>query len=275
MTPADLLAGVPLFEGLTSADRDELAGRLAETSFGAGASVFVKGEPGAAMYIVLSGSVQVFLPPESHDVPRLVLRDLRPGDYFGELSLFDDKPRSASVEALTETVLLQLTRDELTAHLASSKRVALAILGEMAERLRETNALLSHRAATNALKDIEDHLTWGQRFADKVAAWNGSWGFILFILGLTAGWSVVNVFRGTAFDPYPYVFYNLALTILIALQGPLIVMSQNQQVAKDRAQAESDFRVNLKNEVGIDRFARELAAFREEAKMGLEGLERR
>ncbi len=76
------------------------------------------------------------------------------------------------------------------------------------------------------------------------------------------------------FDPYPYILYNLVLAILVALQGPLIVMSQNRQSAKDRAQAETDFRVNLKNEVGIERMLVELGAMRAETAARLDALER-
>jgi CRP/FNR family transcriptional regulator, cyclic AMP receptor protein len=145
----------------------------------------------------------------------------------------------------------------------------------MAQRLRETNALLSQRAATNAVKEIEENLTWGQRLADKVAELNGSWAFILFILCLSAGWSISNsILARSTFDPYPYQFYNLFLAVLVALQGPLIVMSQNRQTMKDRAQAETDFRVNLKNEVGIESLQRDLAAFRAETTTRLEVLER-
>jgi uncharacterized membrane protein len=160
-------------------------------------------------------------------------------------------------------------------HLGRSKTAALSILSEMAQRLRETNALLSQRAATNAVKEIEENLTWGQRLADKVAELNGSWAFILFILFLSAGWSISNsILARSTFDPYPYQFYNLFLAVLVALQGPLIVMSQNRQTMKDRAQAETDFRVNLKNEVGIESLQRDLAAFRAETTTRLEVLER-
>ena len=78
----------------------------------------------------------------------------------------------------------------------------------------------------------------------------------------------------TGFDPYPYILYNLVLAILVSLQGPLIVMSQNRQSAKDRAQAESDFRVNLKNEVGIEQILAELGAMRAEVNKRLDVLER-
>lgn len=273
MGHGDLLALVPLFDGLSDADRGDLANRLEEKRFKAGERVFAKGQAGASMYLVLSGAVQVFLPPQSN-APRVVLKDLRMGEYFGELSLLDDKPRSASAEATVDSVLLELTRDEFTAHLVSSKGAALAILAEMAERLRETNAMVGQHVSTNAVKEVEENLTWGQRLADKVAKWNGSWAFILFIVGLTVVWGLINLFPRGSFDPYPYVFYNLALTILVALQGPLIVMSQNRQTTKDRARAAVDFRVNLKNEVGIEVFARELGAFRAETDRRLEAIAR-
>ncbi len=169
MQHADLLAQIPLFEGLSDDDREALAKRLSEKKFGAAESVFDKGDAGSSMYVVLSGSVQIFLPPEEKGGERVVLKDVRTGEYFGELSLFDDKPRSASVESMTDTVLLELTREELGEHLGRSKTAAIAILSEMAERLRETNSLLSQRATTNVVKEIEENLTFGQRLADRVA----------------------------------------------------------------------------------------------------------
>ncbi len=150
----------------------------------------------------------------------------------------------------------------------------MAILAEMAERLRETNAMLSQRAARDVVKEIEENLTWGQRLADKVAELNGSWAFILFLLALTCAWAILNKVVGDPFDRYPYQFYNLALAILVALQGPLIVMSQNRQSVKDRATAETDFRVNLKNEVGIEGLLREVGAMRAETSKRFEVIER-
>ncbi len=272
MDHGDLLAGVPLFEGLSDSDRAELGERLREESFAVGECVFKKGDPGSSMYLILSGAVQIYL-PAAKDTPRVVLNDLRTGEYFGELSLFDSKPRSASVDAVVKTILLKLTREDFTGHLVTSKGASLVILGEMAERLRKTNAMLGQRATTNAVKEIEENLTWDQRLADKVAALNGSWSFILFILALTFAWSAINLFPRSSFDPYPYILYNLAISILVAMQGPLIVMSQNRRMTKDRAKAGADFRVNLKNEVGVEAIVHELAAFRAQAEKRLQGLE--
>lgn len=274
MHHSELLAQIPLFDTLAPEDLEALGNRMTERKYKAGERVFAQGEKGSSMYVVLSGAVQIFLPPKEKDEPPVILKDARTGEYFGELSLFDDKPRSASVDAVVETTLLELTREDFGDHLSKSKNAAMAILAEMAERLRETNALLSQRAARDVVKEIEENLTWGQRLADKVAELNGSWAFILFLLALTGVWAVLNSTLHVPFDSYPYQFYNLALAILVALQGPLIVMSQNRQTMKDRATAETDFRVNLKNEVGIEAIQREVSAMRAETNKRIEVLER-
>src|SRR3984957_2241894 len=234
MRPADLLSQIQLFQGLSDQDREALAERLDEKTFKAGDIVFSQGEAGSSMYVVQSGAVQIYLPSKEKNLPPVVLKDLHTGEYFGELAIFDDKPRSASVRALVDTVLLELTRDELGEHLGRSKTAAMTILAEMAERLRETNSMLTQRAAKDVVKEFEDNLTWGQRLADKVAELNGSWAFIIFLLLLSVGWAGANKWLPAPFDAYPYQFYNLALAILVALQGPLIVMSQNRQSSKDR-----------------------------------------
>jgi uncharacterized membrane protein len=289
MRPADLLAQIQLFQGLADEDREALAARLAEKTFRAGDIVFSMGDVGSSMYVVQSGAVQIYLPSADKDTPPVVLKDLRTGEYFGELALFDDKPRSASVRALVDTVLLELTREELAEHLGRSAKAAMTILSEMGLRLRETNAMLSQRAAKDATKEFEENLSWSQRLADKVAELNGSWAFILGLLALTTTWCIVNVpsvaeriglysrddgGHVTGFDPFPYILYNLVLAILVSLQGPLIVMSQNRQTAKDRATADVDFRVNLKNELGIEKMLAELGAMRAELGKRLEILER-
>jgi uncharacterized membrane protein len=272
-SPAELLARNALFDTMAPPDIEALSKKLIERALPKGEIVFNKGDSGASMYLVRSGALQIFLPAVG-DAPRVVLKDVYPGDFFGELSLFDDKPRSASVEATEpDTELLELRRDDFTDHLSRSKAATLAILGELAERLRETNAMLSQRAAKDVVKEIEESLTLGQRLADRVAELNGSWAFIVGLLAFTFGWAVVNTFMRDAFDGYPFVFFNLLLGVLVALQGPLIMMSQNRQQLKDRAQAETDFRVNLKNEVGIETLLRDLHSFRREMSMRIAGLE--
>jgi CRP/FNR family transcriptional regulator, cyclic AMP receptor protein len=286
MRRGELLTQIPLFEGLSVADADALGERLAERTVLAHQTVFALGDPGDSMYVVVRGAVQIYLPSNEvvqpagaptttpHAKARVVVKEARAGEYFGELALFDAKPRSASVDAISDTLLLELKREVFAEYLQKSPRAAFAILTEMAKRLRETNSLLSQRAAQNVVKELEENLTWGQRVADKVADLNGSWAFILFLLALTAGWALINIFLPQPFDKYPYTFFNLLLAVLVALQGPLIVMSQNRQTTKDRAQAETDYRVNLKNEVNIENIQAALTAFRAETESRLDAMGR-
>ncbi len=261
----ELLRSIPLFEGLETEDLSALAQHATVRGFHAGQMVFHQGDLGTTMYIVAAGHVNIHLPGD--ESRRVSLKDIARGEYFGELALFDEKPRSASALATTDAVLLELGQGPLSAYLEKRPRAAMVILRTMAERLRETNALLSERAARNVVKEIEKSLTWRDHLADKVAELNGSWAFIAGLLAVAAGWTLINspAFAQTGrFDPYPYVFFNLVLALLVALQGPLIVMSQNREARKDRAQAETDFKVNLKNEVNIETILRELGEFRAE-----------
>jgi hypothetical protein len=167
----------------------------------------------------------------------LSLRSLRPGEFFGELSMFDKQPRSASAVATADTVLLELRHDAFESYLSKRPRVAMTIFRTMSLRLRETNSMLSGQAARNVDEEFDRNLTWSDRLADAVAKLNGSWTFISILLTITFLWCAVNSFLAlrTPPDPYPYQLFNLLLGILVGLQGPLIMMSQNRQGLKDRA----------------------------------------
>ena len=273
MDRSNLLAQITMLRGLPPDDRQAIGQRMTERPYAPGQLIFAKGERGSSMYVVGAGTVRVFLPPASEGAPRVVLKELHAGEHFGELALFDDKPRSASAEAETEAVLLELSRDDFIAGLVRSPTAVLSMLSEMANRLRDTNQLLSQRAAKDVVKEMEASLSWPQRLADRVAAINGSWAFILFLCAVSVVWSAVNAVMQRAFDAYPYVFFNLVLALLVALQGPLIVMSQNRQAEKERAQAASDFQVNLKNEVNIELLVRHVSDFRRETTERLDKIE--
>ncbi|HEY6180040.1 MAG TPA: DUF1003 domain-containing protein [Kofleriaceae bacterium] len=274
MSHSELLARIPMFENLADEDRQALAYSLVERRYAAGEVIITIGERGTSMFIVADGHVNIYLPGEASR--RISLKDIAIGEYFGELALFDDKPRSASAVATTDATLLELDRDTLSHYLAQRPQGAMTLLQTLAGRLRATNEMLSQRAAKNVVAELESHLTWSQKLADRVAALNGSWAFILLLIGLTLAWIVINVpVLRVEFDPYPFVFFNLLLAVLVALQGPLIVMSQNRASLKDRAQAETDFQVNLKNEVNIETLLRELGEMRAEMNQRLLALEAR
>jgi CRP/FNR family transcriptional regulator, cyclic AMP receptor protein len=274
MDHSSLLARIPMFDGLAAEDLRALASSLSERNYDAGQIIMNQGDTGTSMFIIARGHVNIFLPGEASR--RISLKDVSDGEYFGELALFDDKPRSASALATTDALLLELDRGTLERYLTTRPHAAMQLLRTLSTRLRETNEMLSQRAAKNAVQELESKLTWSQKLADKVAELNGSWAFILFLLASTGVWVLLNAqsINAPTFDPYPYQLFNLALAILVGLQGPLIVMSQNRQTIKDRATAETDFKVNLKNEVNIETILRELGEFRAEANHRLDDLER-
>lgn len=252
-----------MFQDLGDEDLQVLSASVQVRHAEAGEGIINLGDTGSEMFIVAGGHVNIFLPGEASR--RVSLKDIARGEYFGELAVFDDKPRSASAMATTKATLLVLSRATLSDYLSRRPAAALVIMRTMSARLRETNAMLSDRAAKNALKEIEKNLTWSELLADRVAELNGSWAFIGVLLTVTVCWMLLNgPLLGRQFDPYPYVFFNLLLAVLVSLQGPLIVMSQNRQSLKDRARADTDYNVNLKNEVNIETIVRELAEFRAE-----------
>jgi uncharacterized membrane protein len=268
-----LLRSLPLFEGLSDEDLGAIAGRLQKRSYRAGEVVFHQGDLGDSMYFVNKGNVNIHLPGE--DSRRISLKDLGPGEFFGEVALLDGEPRTASALCSTNTTLLELQREALEEYLKNRPQAAMSILRSMGQRMRRTISLLDSRAAKNVDEEFERSRSWSEQLSDQVAELNGSWKFILLLILLTLIWCAGNSTFGlvSPLDPYPYQFFNLALAILVALQGPLIVMSQNRQAKKDRARAETDYQVNLKNEVNIETLLRELSEFRNETADRLDQLD--
>jgi uncharacterized membrane protein len=130
---------------------------------------------------------------------------------------------------------------------------AMDLLTVIGARLRATDQFLRTQVTRNVNIEAEERLTLGQRLADRVAAFGGSWPFILVFCAVMVLWVVVNtwVLAEKTFDPYPYILLNLFLSMLAALQAPIIIMSQNRQAAKDRLQADLDYRINLKAELEV------------------------
>jgi uncharacterized membrane protein len=130
-------------------------------------------------------------------------------------------------------------------------------LENMPERERRVIKHFTERlhVSRNTNRQFEDERTFGQKVADKVAAFGGSWTFIIIFMAVLLAWVLLNSFilarRNDAFDPYPYILLNLFLSMLAALQAPIIMMSQNRQAAKDRLDAAHDYEVNLKSELEI------------------------
>ena len=270
----DLLRSVQLFQDLPEADLASLADHCVERAFAAASIIFNRGDPGSAMYVIVGGQVNIHLPDQGSR--RMSLNDMARGEYFGEVALFDDLPRSASASATTEVILLELSRSALMRMLEDRPSAALTMLRTMSSRVRHMSEVIEEHVSKNAVAEFEMRLTWSDRLADKVAEMNGSWAFILALIALTALWVLINspgLVSWAVVDPYPFVFFNLLLAVVVGLQGPLILMSQNRESAKEREKAEMDFVVNLKNEVNIQTLVRELGEFRLETMQRVEDIE--
>lgn len=259
-----LLKAVPLFRGYSDEDLEETARLALPRKLKAGQYLFHLGDPGHSLFVIVSGGVDVVLPSDPPGGTPTLLQHFAPGEFFGEIALLDDETRTASVVATVETELLEITKQSFLAQLARSPQLVPSMLAVMSNRLRATTRLVGSPVARNVNEEADEQLTWGQRIADVAARWNGSWAFILTIAVLTAVWVVAHGPLGLAVDPFPYPFFNLFLALLVAMQGPLLMMSQNRQIQKERLQADADYRVNLKNEIGIDRILHELAELRAE-----------
>src|ERR1041385_8703418 len=253
MTSQELLSNVPLFESLTDDDVDALAARVEAVDYEPGQIVFNQGDEGSALFIVEDGAVEISC---GEGKTKIVLATLFPGQYFGELSLFDGAPRSATATAIKRSRLIRLDRDALVEFVNGSPAAALRIIGEMSERLRQTNELMSRQVSRNVLEEAEERLTFGQRIADKVASFGGSWPFIIIFGAIMTVWMTVNIVQVAHFDPYPFILLNLALSTVAAIQAPIIMMSQNRQASKDKLLAENDYQVNLKAEIEIEALLR-------------------
>ncbi|MBI3449581.1 MAG: DUF1003 domain-containing protein [Acidobacteria bacterium] len=135
---------------------------------------------------------------------------------------------------------------------------------EIEERVRK--ALADRRTVTRDIEtEYEEKLSLGNRVADVVAAFGGSWTFIFTFGAIMAAWMLINsqVLKDGAFDPFPYILLNLILSTLAALQAPVIMMSQNRQNEKDRVRAEHDYEINLKAEIEIGQIHKKLDEFRD------------
>ena len=245
----ELLANIALFESLTEDDLAALGQRVEAVSYDAGEVIFRQGEEGSSLFVIEDGAVEIAY---GEGRGRVVLATLFTGQYFGELSLFDGSPRSATAMATKRSHLIRLDRDDLVDFVNKNPQAALRIIAEMSERLRQTNELMSRQVSRNVLEEEEGQMTLGQRVADRVASFGGSWPFIFLFGAVMLSWMAINVVRLANFDPYPFILLNLCLSTLAAIQAPIIMMSQNRQATKDKLLAENDYQVNRKAEMEIE-----------------------
>ncbi|HEY0368039.1 MAG TPA: DUF1003 domain-containing protein [Chthoniobacterales bacterium] len=245
------LRKVPLFDNLSDEAAEQLCSLLMMREYKAPSRLFNAGDKGDAMYLIDHGRVRITV--TDADGREVILSELRDGDFFGEMALIDGHERSAGATVLEDSRLAVLRRDDFLSFLARDHQVMLAMLGAMARRLRRTDNLLRHRISRNANAEDAARTTVADRAADVIARFGGSWKFIGFAVSLIVLWMVINsyVLATRPIETFPYAFLNLLLGIIAALQAPIIMMSQNRQIQKDRLRADLDYEVNLKNELAL------------------------
>jgi uncharacterized membrane protein len=244
------LREVALFSEMDEQEVAEIRGLMDELKFKTGQTIVREGELGNLFYIITEGEVQVSIPDaDGRDV---VLHDLGPGGFFGELSMLTSEPRSARVRAVGNVTVLALERDEFFSFLQKRPAAAIDVLVELGGRLRDMDAILRRSVSRNVNEVDEESLTIGQRIADTVADTMGSWRFIIIQSSLLAIWITLNATAWiNHWDPYPFILLNLMLSFQAAYAAPFIMMSQNRQAAKDRIAAEIDHQVNTKAELEV------------------------
>jgi uncharacterized membrane protein len=246
----EMLAEVPLFEAMDESERDSLCQLLEAKQYSTGTTIFHAGDVGDSFYIVRSGTVQIYI--ENFEGAKIILRESLPGDVFGDVSMFDGGPRTATAVATEDSELLLLDKEGLLELVKKHPHAALDLLSVMGKRLRTTNELLRTQVSRNVNVEEDERMTFGERIADKVASFGGSWTFIITFALTMAIYMALNVFLGKrAWDEYPFILLNLMLSPLAALQAPVIMMSQNRQSSKDRLKADLDYEVNLKAELEV------------------------
>ena len=275
----ELIRDVPLFQTLDEAERTAVAALMTETRFAAGATLFRENDPGGVMYLIRDGRVELWVTDEER--AKVPVDTLHAGDFFGELTLLDGGLRSTSATALEDLDCLALERKPFVELLARRPEMALDLLAALVKRIRKTDELLKHRVR-NPNDVLEERETLGDRVADAVARFGGSWAFMFTFAAVLALWMLLNtVFvvvrqqNGEPFDPYPFILLNLGLSMLASVQGPVIMMSQNRQDKKDRLRGEVEYQVNVRAEFGVQQLHEKLEAIGRGLDRRLERLEER
>ena len=248
---------IAIFSLLDADERAVLAEQVELRQFSPRQRIYRAGEPGATAYVVRSGKVKVAMIDDDHQ--EVVIDNPTAGDIFGLSSMLSAAPHQTTAIALEETTAIEIHRDDIAALLRRKPMAGLDIMTMVGRQFRTAQELVRGRAARDPNEVIDERSTVGDRVADSVARFGGSWSFIIAFGVVLVTYSAVNVvLAARAWDPYPFILLNLFLSMLAAVQAPVIMMSQNRQDARDRLRSELDFAVNRKAEMEIIQLAAKL-----------------
>ncbi len=254
---SEVLKTVPLFATLDDEETAVLAGQVEMRNFAPRQRIYKTGDPGGRAYVMVSGRVQVTTVDEDHQ--ELIVDEPAAGEFFGFASMLDQTPHQTDALAVEETVCIEVDRHDIAVLLDRKPMAGMDMLSVLGKQFHASQQLVRLRSTRNINEMIEREATFGERVADGVARFGGSWSFILSFLAVLVVYTAINVQLGrSAWDPYPFILLNLFLSMLAAIQAPVIMMSQNRQDTKDRLRGELDFQVNRRAESEIQGLARKL-----------------
>ena len=254
---ANELRHIPLFALLDDEEIAVLAAQVELRRFAARQRIYKIGDPGGQAYVMMSGSVHVTTVDD--DNQEVLVDEPKHGDLFGLASMLEQTAHQTNAMALEETTCIEVDRDDIAILLQRKPMAGMDMLTVIARQLHAHQQLVRDRVTRNANEVIDEEMTFGNRIADVVARFGGSWNFIISFSVVLVIYVAVNVrLRHEAWDPYPFILLNLFLSMLAAVQAPVIMMSQNRQDTKDRVRGELDYQVNRRAESEIQNLAKKL-----------------
>jgi CRP/FNR family cyclic AMP-dependent transcriptional regulator len=249
---ASILNEIEHLRELNAAEKTALAEKIELIHYSAGQSVFNYGDPGHAMYIVRSGEVEIYVKNDQGE--KIVLETSQPGDLFGEVALLDGGPRTAWVTALGEAELLRLDREHFEDYVRQCTPAALNLLSVTARRLRKSDEMIRRTVTRNANDVAAEQETLLTRLADAVPSFTGSMGSLALHAALMGGWIAVNlslIRNMKAFDPYPFEFLSVIVSLEAIFLTLFVLTSQNRQRARDRIRSDIEFESSINTETKI------------------------
>ena len=251
------LRHVPLFALLDDEETAILARQVELKKFAPRQRIYKMGDATGQAYVMLSGRVQVSTVDE--DGQEVIIDEPGHGEFFGFASMLEQTPHQTTAIAIEETTSVEVDRDDIAVLLQRKPLAGMDMLTVLGRQFHASQQLVRVRAARDPNVVIDEEATFGERVADDVARFGGSWTFIMVFAVVLAIYTAANIMLGrSAWDPYPYILLNLFLSMLAAIQAPVIMMSQNRQDKKDRLRSELDFDVNRRAESEIQGLARKL-----------------
>ena len=253
----EILKKVPLFSLLDDDETAVLAGQVELKSFSPRQRIYKMGEASGRAYVMVSGRVRVTTVDE--DQQEVIVDEPAYGQFFGFASMLDGTPHQTNATAIEETTCIEVDRDDIAILLQRKPHAGMDMLAVLGRQFHAAQQLVRVRAGRNPNDVIEQQATFGERIADRVAGFGGSWTFIItFGVAISIYTLIQLALKGKAWDPYPFILLNLFLSLLAAIQAPVIMMSQNRQDTKDRLRSELDYEVNRRAEAEIQGVARKL-----------------